>query len=596
MNTLTFYSYKGGVGRTLALANVARYLALLGKRVVCADFDFEAPGLHYKFDIGVDQLAGGTLDLVAAVVDGAARVPDIADLAVPVELGGGPGSITLLAAGRAPSPEYWRTLGAMDWHRLFFAREAGDTPVGVELFLDLRERIEAALTPDYLLIDARTGITEVGGVALSLLADAVVCIAAHNKENLDGARAVLRSVKAAPGLVEGRVVRLLPVLSRIPATLDPAEEAQLVERVRTFLNEAAEPAAAQLAIDRVFLLHSEPRLQVYESLKVPEAGAVEESTLLRDYLELFRALIPREHVVEGIAPLLERARMRAFEDADTAQGELESLAMLYPTPQTALALLQLYVLRNLSGDRVLVAARSLFEITGNAAEPLLLTAIRQHHASIPDDDPAILDMARAVWAAQARSDTRLARQLLERHRGAGSIDGITQIVQFGLHDSSRKDPELAAAAVQALRAVGDCEGAAELAAELQEAVGLEGPFLAARVEAVAALGEPDVAEKLVDELEAVRRRVPQAAWFKLMVASGRGAEFLRSAAEPQRDLLMRIMQKGPDRDLAVGLADSMVDLNRQERELLYDMIRVVSDSGFAGFVSRLVRRRSLPGS
>jgi len=35
--TITFYSYKGGVGRSMALANVAAVLALEGKRVLVVD-------------------------------------------------------------------------------------------------------------------------------------------------------------------------------------------------------------------------------------------------------------------------------------------------------------------------------------------------------------------------------------------------------------------------------------------------------------------------------------------------------------------------------------------------------------------------------
>ena len=38
METITFYSYKGGSGRSLALANAAVYLAKLGFRVVALDF------------------------------------------------------------------------------------------------------------------------------------------------------------------------------------------------------------------------------------------------------------------------------------------------------------------------------------------------------------------------------------------------------------------------------------------------------------------------------------------------------------------------------------------------------------------------------
>jgi cellulose biosynthesis protein BcsQ len=41
----TFYSYKGGVGRSMALANAAHILAQFGLRVLMIDFDLEAPGL-----------------------------------------------------------------------------------------------------------------------------------------------------------------------------------------------------------------------------------------------------------------------------------------------------------------------------------------------------------------------------------------------------------------------------------------------------------------------------------------------------------------------------------------------------------------------
>ncbi|MCP3861504.1 MAG: ParA family protein, partial [Phycisphaeraceae bacterium] len=48
MRTVAFYSYKGGTGRTLALANIAVFAARVGKRVVAIDMDLEAPGLTYK--------------------------------------------------------------------------------------------------------------------------------------------------------------------------------------------------------------------------------------------------------------------------------------------------------------------------------------------------------------------------------------------------------------------------------------------------------------------------------------------------------------------------------------------------------------------
>src|SRR5437870_4968451 len=46
---ITFYSYKGGTGRSMSLANVAWILASSGKRVLVIDWDLEAPGLHRYF-------------------------------------------------------------------------------------------------------------------------------------------------------------------------------------------------------------------------------------------------------------------------------------------------------------------------------------------------------------------------------------------------------------------------------------------------------------------------------------------------------------------------------------------------------------------
>jgi hypothetical protein len=46
---ITFYSFKGGTGRSMPLANVAWVLAGNGRRVLAIDWDLEAPGLHRYF-------------------------------------------------------------------------------------------------------------------------------------------------------------------------------------------------------------------------------------------------------------------------------------------------------------------------------------------------------------------------------------------------------------------------------------------------------------------------------------------------------------------------------------------------------------------
>ncbi len=52
---ITFYSYKGGTGRTMALANTAWVLAANGKRVLVVDWDLESPGLHKFFHPFLDD-------------------------------------------------------------------------------------------------------------------------------------------------------------------------------------------------------------------------------------------------------------------------------------------------------------------------------------------------------------------------------------------------------------------------------------------------------------------------------------------------------------------------------------------------------------
>ena len=45
---ISFYSYKGGVGRSMALANVATLLAQRGKNVLVLDFDFIENGVEQQ--------------------------------------------------------------------------------------------------------------------------------------------------------------------------------------------------------------------------------------------------------------------------------------------------------------------------------------------------------------------------------------------------------------------------------------------------------------------------------------------------------------------------------------------------------------------
>src|ERR1700732_3066095 len=66
---VTFYSYKGGVGRSFALANIATILAQWGSKVLVVDWDIEAPGLNHYFAQYAAPMHRGVLDFIRDCVE-----------------------------------------------------------------------------------------------------------------------------------------------------------------------------------------------------------------------------------------------------------------------------------------------------------------------------------------------------------------------------------------------------------------------------------------------------------------------------------------------------------------------------------------------
>jgi CobQ/CobB/MinD/ParA nucleotide binding domain len=340
VRTFTFYSYKGGVGRTLVVANVARYLARFGQKVFAIDFDLEAPGLHYKLGLGGRELGTvkverGLVDYLHAYFTKGTLPESIAPYTIEIpESGPFARSVYLMPAGAAPSAAYWNKLAHLDWSELFYSDQAP----GVPLFLELKERIEEEFEPDFLLIDSRTGITETGGVSTTLLADHVVCLLLNNQENLEGAREVLRSIRRAERLPGQAPVEILPVISRIPE-VGGEEEERLRAEIRSFLNQPAEDLAATLSVSEVLVLHTDPDLQVQETLRIGGSKAPEESSLLRDYLHLFGKLVSRDVLIGCLGPAIRQIAERWSQDKEGTRRDFEQIKEYSYEPELCEALL-----------------------------------------------------------------------------------------------------------------------------------------------------------------------------------------------------------------------------------------------------------------
>lgn len=299
METITFYSYKGGVGRTLALSNLAMYLYHLGFKVCLMDFDLEAPGVPYKFPtlIKVEDINNGLVDYIHFFLK-KGRFPSslkkFSREIFPVEKSRG--SIRIIPAGNTLSAEYWKEISSINWYSLFYDEDE-ESNVGIPFFFELKERIEQEFKPDFLLIDSRSGITEMSGICTSILPDKVVFFIINNKENLEGARQILRGLQNVKRIANQEPIKIIFSLSRIPAPQsDKKEEIEAEKKILHYIidyvNTSIEDLSNQLNLDDICVLHSERQLELSEVLKITGEEVTDQTTLYHDYLKLFSKIIP----------------------------------------------------------------------------------------------------------------------------------------------------------------------------------------------------------------------------------------------------------------------------------------------------------------
>ncbi len=295
MKTITFYSFKGGVGRSLTLSNMALWLADEMKVKVCViDFDLEAPGLPYKFDDlqnPEDQERLARTEGIVEYVDEFNRTGFPPDdfkrfyLSFTTAKGN---PISLIPAGNLQQADYWRKLFDINWQQLFEYDASTGYSKGLLLLEDLKGRIEAELAPDFLLIDSRTGLTETASITLKLMADKVILVGINNRENQDGLFWVLRSLHADPS---SRDLPYHLVLNRVPMQygtgrkeIDPREKMLRENFLKRFESLASLDHLAQ----RFSIIHADDE-QAFEE-KLQDGFYVESQPkvqIRKDYWDVF---------------------------------------------------------------------------------------------------------------------------------------------------------------------------------------------------------------------------------------------------------------------------------------------------------------------
>ncbi|MER6493137.1 FxSxx-COOH system tetratricopeptide repeat protein [Streptomyces griseorubiginosus] len=285
---VTFYSFKGGTGRTMALANVAWILASNGKRVLAMDWDLEAPGLHRYFApfLGDPELRStpGVIDLIRGF-----------DLARPRPAGGdysrqarveryasalnwsfdSGGYVLFVSPGRR-TPEYSETINTYDWKGFYEQRD------GAAFLQALRDDMRHNY--DYALIDSRTGWSDTSGITTVLMPDVLVNCFTLNTQSVDGSASVAADVRRiAPH------VKILPV----PMRVEDAEQEKLAisrgharHRFQEFLKDtprAADPDGYWGAVEipyKPFFAYEEVLATVADTPRQPASllGAYERLT------------------------------------------------------------------------------------------------------------------------------------------------------------------------------------------------------------------------------------------------------------------------------------------------------------------------------
>lgn len=219
----TFYSYKGGVGRSMALLNLAYYLQARGRHVLMVDMDLEAPGvsgyLSRNEELEPATAKGDVVDLLTQVTASArsgAEVPALPDAdlgnylrsvrpdkyATAIHPRAPRARLDVLAADEAR--DYTARLSALD----LATCSADQIALASEIFraLLLRHRFlfqqpwqadgerPEPTAYDYILVDSRTGLTEIGGFCVGPLADRLIVLCGLNDQNVVGTQRFLELV------------------------------------------------------------------------------------------------------------------------------------------------------------------------------------------------------------------------------------------------------------------------------------------------------------------------------------------------------------------------------------------------------------------
>ena len=278
---ITFYSYKGGVGRSMAVLNTGVLIASRGFRVLIIDFDLEAPGLSHLYEKKASEPDLFPLAGVVELLHDADRREAEADLftlspgelaasytfayKLPRSLGkSNESSLSIMPAGRFGNG-YPALLEELDLKGLYkdFGEPKGSRSRGQNLILAFKFVLTRSGEYDYILVDSRTGHSEEAGICTRDLADHRMVLSGLNTQNVTGTAEFLTNLRST--FEQAGISLPTPdiILSPIPSS----EEDLISRRLNTAANEFKVALGKKPLLNLFIPYH--PRLALTEQAYVP---------------------------------------------------------------------------------------------------------------------------------------------------------------------------------------------------------------------------------------------------------------------------------------------------------------------------------------
>jgi len=220
---VTFYSYKGGTGRSMALANLACLAAreVSPGRVLMIDWDLEAPGLNRYFPESEQPENANRPGLIDYFV----RLTELLTPETYEKLAGRDGaqvlesliplddyiahdvglSLDLMKAGRMDR-DYPDRIASFDWVGLFRKY--------YRVYRAFRDQLSSRYS--WCFVDSRTGLSDTSGICTMLMPEKLVAVFTPNRQSLDGViNLASRAIEYRRSSDDTRPLSVFPLPSRI---------------------------------------------------------------------------------------------------------------------------------------------------------------------------------------------------------------------------------------------------------------------------------------------------------------------------------------------------------------------------------------------